>query len=78
MLRAQDNILKKRQNQRDFVIQQLSDKSEVYVHKNYFYTYLRSQMGYGNECNIFSFPIDFEASLIVALILIESWKKEDP
>jgi hypothetical protein len=35
-------------------------------------------MGYGNECNIFSFPIDYEASLIIALVFIEAWKKENP
>ena len=48
---------------------------ETYNQENYVYTYLRSEGGYGNECNILSFPLNYEASVAIGLSLVQMFEK---
>ena len=57
-------------NEINFEVYQNEDKS--------IYTYLRSQRGYGNECNMLAFPIDSEPSIAMALTFLDLWSKIKP
>jgi len=78
LLRNPTNTKATLENQRQFLIEQLSKNFEVYNQDKYVYTYLRAVGGYGNECNIMSFPINLEASLAVALTFLELWTRLNP
>lgn len=62
---------------KDYVLKELSDKFEVVSQDNYVYAYLRSGRGYGLECNIMSFPLNYEASISYGLSYMEAWKDQD-
>jgi hypothetical protein len=57
---------------------ELTDHFEVYQQKNYIYSYIRSEGGYGNECQLISFPINYAASVAVGLSFMEEWKRIQP
>ena len=46
--------------------------------KDYIYAYLRSNRGYGNECNIISFPINYAASVNFGLAFMHTWRDINP
>ena len=63
----------RRQNMKKYIIGELSTKFEVHEQDKYVYTYLRAEGGYGNECNILTFPLNYEASVTVALAFLAEW-----
>jgi hypothetical protein len=44
----------------------------------YVYAYLRSENGYGNECNLITYPLDYAASVSIGLTFLEIWNKNRP
>ena len=61
-----------------FINEELSQDYEVYSQEKYTYAYIRSPGGYGNECNIMTFPINYQASVAVALTFMNTWKAVSP
>lgn len=56
-----------------FIQKELSQNFEVYSQEKYLYSYIRSSGGYGGECNILSFPINYPASVSIALTFMNVW-----
>jgi hypothetical protein len=61
-----------------FIEKELSQNFEVYRQEKYIYSYIRSSGGYGGECNILSFPINYPASVSIALTFMNVWAIQDP
>jgi len=61
-----------------FIQKELSQNFEVYSQEKYIYSYIRSSGGYGGECNILSFPINYPASVSMALTFMNVWAIQDP
>lgn len=61
-----------------YIISELTNKFEVHEQDKYVYAYLRSEGGYGNECNILTFPMNYEASVTVALTFLSEWHDQSP
>ena len=55
----------------DYVHKKASSHYESYKQENYVYSYIRSRSGYGKECSVVSFPIDYAASVTYGLTLLE-------
>ena len=56
-----------------FITRKVSDKYETYKQENYVYSYIRAKNGYGKECSIISFPIEYEASVTYGLTFMDQW-----
>jgi len=54
---------------------ELSANFEVHEQEKYLYAYLRAEGGYGNECTIVTFPLDYGASVTVALAFMNEWTR---
>ena len=70
-----------RQNQDDLrkhIIHELTDKFEIYEQENYLYSYIRSEGGYGNECSLITFPMDYTASVSLGLSFFDEWRRVNP
>ena len=70
---------------RDFIIERLGQKAEVYLQqlhskkeKSNIYTYLRSPRGYGNECNLLAMPLNHNASVAIGLTFVLTWIRRRP
>ena len=66
-------------------MERLGSVTEMYLHElslkpsSYnVYLYLRSKQGYGNECTLFAFPLNYRASVAYALSFAEVWMKLRP
>ena len=40
--------------------------------------YLRSAQGYGNECNLLTFPLNYKPSIVTGLTFAETWLRREP
>lgn len=60
---------------RKYIMGELSPYFEVYDQGKYLYSYIRAEGGSGNECNIFTFPSNYAASISIALTFMNEWKK---
>jgi hypothetical protein len=63
---------------RKHIIHELTDKFEVYEQDKYIYSYIRSEGGYGNECSLITFPMDYPASVTIGLSFFDEWKRINP
>ena len=55
-------------------MQQLSSKKDSFN----IFTIIRSNRGYGNECNIFTFPINYKASVTAGVTYAETLIRRQP
>ena len=60
------------------IMMELTDNYEVYEQEKYIYSYIRSEGGYGNECSLITFPINYAASVAIGLSFLEEWKRIKP
>ena len=56
-----------------FILNELSPNFEIYSQDKYTYSYIRANGGYGNECQLLTFPINYAASVAVGLTFMEEW-----
>ena len=61
-----------------YIMVELAPKFEVHEQDKYVYAYMRAEGGYGNECNIMTFPMNYEASVAVALAFMDEWHRQRP
>lgn len=58
------------------LVEELGNDMELVVQEKYVYGYLRSPRGYGLECNILTFPLNYEASITLATTFVKTWLHE--
>lgn len=85
MQEAIKNLPESSKHHRDFIIERLGQKAEVYIQnlaskkdKSNIYTYIRSPRGYGNECNLLAMPLNHKASVVTGLAFVETWIRRQP
>lgn len=61
-----------------YIMAEVAPRFEVHEQDKYVYAYLRAQGGYGNECNIMTFPLNYKASVAVALTFLDEWHRQSP
>jgi hypothetical protein len=76
--RIQSEVSSHRNDIKKYIMMALTDKFEVYEQEKYVYAYVRSEGGYGNECSLISFPMDYGASVTVGLSFLQEWQRVKP
>ena len=74
----QREVKKNQDDLKKHIMMQLTDNFEVYEQDKYIYSYIRSEGGYGNECSLITFPINYAASVTIGLSFLEEWKRIKP